>query len=67
LFDLKNDPTCQKDLAAEKPDLTSQLAEAYDAWWDAIYPSMIQLGGDKGEPALLKTGNAGKKKETPEA
>ena len=30
LFDLKTDPTCQKDLAAEKPELTSKLAESYD-------------------------------------
>ncbi|MCX6854536.1 MAG: arylsulfatase [Verrucomicrobia bacterium] len=54
LFDLKSDMNCQKDLAAEKPELATKLATAYDHWWDALYPTMIQLGGDKGEPDLLK-------------
>ena len=67
LFDLQHDPTCQKDLASEKSDWVSTLAAAYDKWWDTLYPTMIQLGGDKGEPDLLKTGNGGKKKEVPEA
>ncbi len=62
LFNLKNDPTCQKDLAAEKPELTSKLAESYDKWWDTLYPTMIQLGGDKGEPELLQKGRVQKQK-----
>ena len=62
LFDLKTDPTCQKDLAAEKPELTSKLAESYDKWWDTLYPTMIQLGGDKGEPELLQKGRVQKQK-----
>ena len=60
LFDLKNDRTCQKDLAAEKPELAFKLAASYDKWWDTLYPTMIQLGGDKGEPDLLKKGQAEK-------
>ena len=60
LFDLKSDQTCQKDLAAEKPELASKLAASYDKWWDALYPTMIQLGGDKGEPDLLKKGQVEK-------
>ena len=60
LFDLKNDPTCQNDLAAEKPELASKLAASYDKWWDTLYPTMIQLGGDKGEPDLLKKGQVEK-------
>ena len=67
LFDLQHDPTCQKDLASEKSDWVSTLAAAYDKWWDTLYPTMIQLGGEKGEPDLLKKGNGGKKKEVPEA
>ena len=62
LFDLKNDPTCQKDLAAEKPELASKLASSYDKWWDTLYPTMIQLGGDKGEPELLNKGRVQKQK-----
>ena len=64
LFDLKHDLTCQKDLAAEKPELVSQLAAEYDKWWDSLYPTMIQLGGDKGEPELLKKGKGTNNKET---
>ena len=66
LFNLKTDPTCQKDLAAEKPELTSKLAESYDKWWDTLYPTMIQLGGDKGEPDWVKKGKGAKNKEAPE-
>jgi hypothetical protein len=62
LFDLKNDPTCRKDLAAEKPELASKLAASYDKWWDTLYPAMIQLGGDKGEPELLNKGRVPKQK-----
>ncbi len=56
LFDLKNDQTCQKDLATEKSELLTKWADAYDKWWDTLYPTMIQLGGDKGEPDVLKNG-----------
>ncbi len=56
LFDLKNDRPCQKDLAAEKAEWVANWAGAYDKWWDTIYPTMIQLGGDKGEPDRLRNG-----------
>jgi hypothetical protein len=58
LFDLKNDQTCQIDLAAENSELVSKWAGAYDRWWDTLYPTMLQLGGDNGEPNLLKKGQA---------
>ena len=54
LFDLRNDRACQKDLSARKRELTARLAKAYDNWWDSLYPTMIELGGDKGEPQRLK-------------
>lgn len=54
LFDLSNDIACQKDLAAAKPDMVATLGAAYDKWWDALFPTMIQRGGDKGEPIFLK-------------
>jgi arylsulfatase A-like enzyme len=56
LFDLKNDRNCQKDLSSEKSGLVTKWADAYDKWWDTLYPRMIQLGGDKGEPDALKNG-----------
>jgi hypothetical protein len=52
LFDLKHDPACERDLAAEKPESAAKLAASYEKWWDTLYPTMIQLGGDKGEPDL---------------
>ena len=60
LFDLKKDILCKQDLAAQKPELASKLAAAYDQWWDSLFPTMIQLGGDKGEPDLLKKGQVEK-------
>lgn len=50
LFDTKLDPACLKDLAAENPKLIATLTTAYDGWWDDLYPTMIELGGDKGTP-----------------
>lgn len=61
LFDLKNDMNCAKDLAAQKPDVAIRLADAYDQWWNGLFPTMILLGGDKGEPDLLKKGGAAAK------
>jgi len=52
LFDVKKDPACQKDLAAEKRELASNLAAAYDRWWDDVYPDMMARGGDEGEPKV---------------
>jgi hypothetical protein len=56
LFDLKNDINCKKDLSTGNPELAAKLATAYDKWWDDLFPTMIQLGGDKGDPELLKPG-----------
>ena len=50
LFDLSTDPKCANDLSKSKADLTTHLSAAYDKWWDGIYPTMIQKGGDKGVP-----------------
>lgn len=46
LFDVKKDPGCQNDLAESKPKRASTMAAAYDAWWDKIYPVMVERGGD---------------------
>ncbi len=50
LFDVKEDAACENDLAAANPELVSTMAAAYDKWWDAMYPVMIERGGDKGDP-----------------
>ena len=65
LFDLKGDTACQKDISSEKTELVSTLAAAYDNWWDTLYPTMIQLGGDKGLPELPQNGT-GRKGTRPE-
>ena len=46
LFDVKKDPGCQNDLAESKSKRASTMAAAYDAWWDKIYPVMVERGGD---------------------
>ena len=46
LFDVKKDPGCQNDLAKSEPKRASSMAAAYDAWWDDIYPVMVERGGD---------------------
>ena len=46
LFDTQSDPSCQQDLATEKPELVSTLTEAYDRWWEKVYPVMMKAGGD---------------------
>jgi len=46
LFDVKRDPGCQKDLAESESKRAATMASAYDAWWDKIYPVMVERGGD---------------------
>jgi arylsulfatase A-like enzyme len=54
LFDSKKDPACQKDLSAKQPALVKELTQAYDSWWDKIFPEMIDAGGDNGKFPLRK-------------
>lgn len=46
LFDVKKDPGCQNDLAISESKRSKTMAAAYDAWWDEIYPVMVERGGD---------------------
>ena len=55
IFDVKKDPGCENDLSHKKPHLISKLTQAYDQWWNRVYPEMIAKGGDLGDP------NEGKK------
>ncbi|MEO0414435.1 MAG: arylsulfatase [Verrucomicrobiota bacterium] len=61
LYHSKKDPACMTNLATEKPELLAKLAEAYENWWQEIYPEMIAAGGDLGEP--IKRGELKKKSE----
>ena len=46
LYDVFADPACQKNIAAQMPELAQRMAAAYDVWWDKTYPQMIKHGGD---------------------
>ena len=61
LFETKQDPKCENDLSAEKSEMTSKLSQAYESWWESVYPEMIAAGGDAGEP--IARGALRKKKE----
>lgn len=49
LFNTKYDPACINDLASVKEKVVHELAKAYDDWWEAVFPSMIESGGDIGD------------------
>ena len=46
LFDVQKDPGCQNDLADSEAKRAKDMAAAYEAWWDAVYPVMVERGGD---------------------
>ncbi|MDX2432269.1 MAG: arylsulfatase [Bacteroides sp.] len=50
LFDVKNDPACEQDISSANAEQISEMAEAYDLWWDDVFPLMIERGGDLGDP-----------------
>lgn len=50
LFDLENDPSESQDVAANHPKVVAKMKAAYDAWWKASRPGMVN------ESASLKTG-----------
>jgi arylsulfatase len=52
LYDLKNDPGETTDVAAEHPEIVSQMTSAYDAWWDEVRPLMVNEDAslDVGKP-----------------
>jgi arylsulfatase A-like enzyme len=39
LYDLKNDPTEKKDLAAEKPEVVANMKKALDSWQESVLKS----------------------------
>ena len=46
LYDVNKDPGCMNDLAAAETERVAAMGAAYDKWWDATYPVMVQRGGD---------------------
>ena len=62
LFDTKKDPACKNDLSAEHPELVKAMAASYDQWWDEMYPTMVERGG---ESQLTSVIEARKKKVLP--
>jgi len=40
LFDLKTDYGEKNDVAAEHPEIVKQMEEAYDRWWQDVFPCM---------------------------
>jgi arylsulfatase A-like enzyme len=62
LFDTKKDPACENDLSAEHPELVKAMAASYDQWWDEMYPTMVERGG---ESQLTSVIEARKKKVLP--
>ena len=55
LFNVKKDAGCESDLSSTMPEIVSEMAVAYDNWWDETYPVMIARGGDEGDPDASKT------------
>jgi arylsulfatase len=41
LYDLQNDPGETTDTAAQHPATASRMLAAYDTWWDAVRPRMV--------------------------
>ena len=41
LFELKNDPGEQRDVAAAHPAVVRELDSTYDAWWTSVQPQLV--------------------------
>jgi arylsulfatase A-like enzyme len=46
LYDVRKDPACLNDLALKMPERADLLKKSYYAWWDELFPTMIEMGGD---------------------
>ncbi len=58
LYDMKDDPGQESDVAASHPEVVRRLTEFYDAWWDELLPTFasdtaIFLGHPRENPARL--------------
>ena len=41
LYDLKSDPGQNKNVTADYPDVVASLRKAYDQWWNAVQPLLV--------------------------
>jgi arylsulfatase A-like enzyme/Ca2+-binding EF-hand superfamily protein len=62
LYNVKENPECQDDLSRTHPELVESMAAAYDNWWEDLYPTMIERGGDLGDPLASANASARAKK-----
>lgn len=58
LYDIRNDPGQQNDLAEAKPGMVQELRGRYEAWWKSLEPAMqgevrIAIGSDAESPSRL--------------
>ena len=58
LYDIKNDPGQQADVASGHPEVVQRLTAFYDAWWEELLPTFsndtaIYLGHPQDNPARL--------------
>lgn len=54
LYDVKADPSCQNNLTVSELERVRQMAAAYNAWWNAVFPVMMARGGDEGDPDVSR-------------
>ena len=58
LYNIKQDPSQQKDLAKEHPEITYQLRNAYEEWWSDVTESVedyppIYIGYKQDNPVMI--------------
>lgn len=58
LYDIKQDPSQKRDVAAEHPKVVNRLREFYDEWWAELEPTFAQtteiyLGHPKANPVRM--------------
>ena len=57
LYDIENDPTQMTDVAANHPDVVTDLKAEYMPWWESVSPRMkpvrIDLGSSLENPVVL--------------
>ncbi len=58
LYDIKNDPGQESDVASGHPKVVERLTKFYDAWWEELLPTFsnataISLGHPQDNPARL--------------
>jgi arylsulfatase A-like enzyme len=58
LFEVKKDPGCQDNLASKYPERVAEMSKAYDQWWEGMYPTMVERGGEKPLTSMSQYGAA---------